>query len=65
MLRTCCLVAAHDQLALIAVAAGAASAFTSAPFALRSERQTQASAVSSLSMASVSVQGGAKIPCEK
>jgi len=52
--------------ALIAVAAGAASAFVpNAPLALRSTRSAQASSISSAQMASVSVQGGpSKIPCE-
>jgi hypothetical protein len=55
------------QVALIAVAAGAASAFVpNAPLALRSTRSAQASSISSAQMASVSVQGGpSKIPCEK
>merc|ERR1712216_434943 len=55
------------QLALVAAAVGAASAFVpTTPPALRTARSAQISAVSSLSMASVSVQDGpSKIPCER
>ena len=55
------------QIAVLALTAGAASAFApTGPLSLRGVRSTQQSCASSLKMASVSVQGGPEnIPCER